>query len=97
VPVQLEVRADGWWWFRCPLVVAGVPCRGRCRKLYLPPGARYFGCRRCHQLTYTSCRESHPCREVALIKQLLAADRRLERLITRMNRRARRRHSSGVC
>ena len=26
-------------------------------KLYLPPGSRYFGCRRCHRLTYTSCQE----------------------------------------
>jgi hypothetical protein len=27
--------------------------------LYLPPRARYFGCRHCHDLTYTSCQESH--------------------------------------
>jgi hypothetical protein len=27
-------------------------------KLYLPPGERRFGCRHCHRLTYTSCRES---------------------------------------
>ena len=27
--------------------------------LYLPPWGRYFGCRDCHGLTYTSCRESH--------------------------------------
>jgi hypothetical protein len=26
-------------------------------KLYLPPPARYFGCRHCHDLTYTSCQE----------------------------------------
>jgi hypothetical protein len=26
-------------------------------KLYLP--RRYFGCRHCHGLTYTSCQESH--------------------------------------
>jgi hypothetical protein len=28
-------------------------------KLYLPPGAGYYGCRHCHELTYTSCQESH--------------------------------------
>lgn len=28
-------------------------------KLYLPPGGRYFGCRCCYQLNYTSCQESH--------------------------------------
>ena len=27
-------------------------------KLYLPPGGRYYGCRHCHELTYTSCQES---------------------------------------
>src|SRR3954469_4827347 len=26
------------WWFTCPLVVRGVPCRRRAGKLYLPPG-----------------------------------------------------------
>jgi hypothetical protein len=41
------------------LVVGGVPCGRRAGKLYLPPGGRYFGCRLCHGLTYTSCQESH--------------------------------------
>jgi hypothetical protein len=26
-------------------------------KLYLPPAARYFGCRHCHDLTYRSAQE----------------------------------------
>ena len=43
------------WWFRCPL----LGCGNRVGKLYLPPGAKYFGCRRCYHLTYESCRESH--------------------------------------
>jgi hypothetical protein len=47
------------WWFVCPLVVNGVPCGRRVGKLYLPPGGRYYGCRHCYRLTYTSCRESH--------------------------------------
>src|SRR5262245_5363573 len=46
------------WWFVCPLVVGGRPCERRAGKLYLPGHARYFGCRRCHDLTYTSCQES---------------------------------------
>lgn len=46
------------WWFCCPLVRQGRPCGARVRKLYLPPGARYFGCRRCYRLTYRSCQES---------------------------------------
>ena len=49
----------GWrWWFTCPLVVNGQPCKRRVRKLYLPPGGLYFGCRHCYDLTYTSCQES---------------------------------------
>ncbi len=47
------------WWFVCPLIVNGRPCNRRVGKLYLPPPARYFGCRDCHDLTYTSCQESH--------------------------------------
>jgi hypothetical protein len=47
------------WWFACPFVVGGAACGRRVGRLYLPPGERHFGCRRCHALTYTSCRESH--------------------------------------
>jgi hypothetical protein len=47
------------WWFVCPLVVSGRACGRRVAKLYLPPGGRFFGCRHCHDLTYTSCQESH--------------------------------------
>ena len=47
------------WWFICPLSVNGRYCGRRVGKLYLPPGGRYFGCRHCHDLTYTSCQESH--------------------------------------
>jgi hypothetical protein len=45
------------WWFVCPLVVRGRPCGRRIGKLYLPPRSRYFGCRHCYDLTYTSCQE----------------------------------------
>jgi hypothetical protein len=47
------------WWFVCPLVIDGRPCNRRAGKLYLPPDGRYFGCRRCYDLTYTSCQQSH--------------------------------------
>jgi hypothetical protein len=47
------------WWFICPLVVNDRPCLRRVGKLYLPGNERYFGCRHCHDLTYTSCQESH--------------------------------------
>jgi hypothetical protein len=45
------------WWFVCPLVVQGCPCNRRVGKLYLPAGGRYYGCRRCYNLTYTSCQQ----------------------------------------
>jgi hypothetical protein len=63
IPTPLETtrlcRGGLRWWGRCPLVVGRRPCERRIGKLYLPPGARYFGCRHCHGLTYTSCQESH--------------------------------------
>jgi hypothetical protein len=61
IPLRTTPSAVGGrrWWFTCPLVANGRPCGRRVGKLYLPPGARYFGCRHCHDLTYTSCQESH--------------------------------------
>ena len=47
-----------WWWL-CPLAVDGRRCLRRVTKLYKPPVKGHFGCRHCHDLTYTSCRESH--------------------------------------
>lgn len=51
------------WWFRCPLVRGdspdGEPCKRRCFKLYNPPGADYFGCRECYDLTYESAQTAH--------------------------------------
>lgn len=47
------------WWFNCPFYVRGRPCNRRAGKLYLPPGARDFGCRTCHALTYRSTQEAH--------------------------------------
>jgi hypothetical protein len=44
------------WWFICPLVTNNVRCGRRVRKLYLQ--GKYFGCRHCHGLTYTSSQES---------------------------------------
>lgn len=37
-------------WFHCP----AQGCGRRCKVLYMPPAARVFACRRCHNLAYTA-------------------------------------------
>jgi hypothetical protein len=44
-------------WFVCPGVVNGVSCSRRMAKLYLK--GRYFLCRACHDLAYSSQQEGH--------------------------------------
>jgi hypothetical protein len=46
------------WWFICPLIVNGYVCNRRVGSLYLANG-KYFGCRRCYNLTYRSSQDSH--------------------------------------
>jgi hypothetical protein len=53
------------WWFVCPIVVAGHACRRRVGKLYLAPGRRYFACRHCCDLAYTSQREDKMTRALS--------------------------------
>jgi hypothetical protein len=55
------------WWFRCPLYSAGSYCGQRVRKIYLPPGGDYFGCRHCYNLTY-QCQKEHDKRVDAILK-----------------------------
>jgi hypothetical protein len=56
--VTTEPRFGGLrWWFICSLSLNGRACGRRVRKLYLPPGGRYFGCRHCYNLTYRSAQE----------------------------------------
>jgi hypothetical protein len=67
-PVRLEMTPTQFggqrWWFTCPLWVNGVACYRRAGKLYLSPGAKYFGCRLCHRLTYRSSQEAHQAERV---------------------------------
>lgn len=44
-------RGSRFWWL-CP------DCGRRCLKLYLPPRARHFACRVCHDLSYESAQSS---------------------------------------
>lgn len=74
------------WWFVCPL--KSESCLGRCRIIYLPPDAEYFGCRECHQLTYES-RQRHremfyerfekPYNAIAAAKKEMARTRSINR------------------
>ena len=63
IPICLEATPTQFggrrWWFICPLIVRGIACNRRAGKLYLPTGARYFGCRKCYDLTYRSCQQAH--------------------------------------
>ncbi|QDS97700.1 hypothetical protein HG15A2_09640 [Adhaeretor mobilis] len=69
IPIQLQWTATNFGgqrrWFTCPLISGDVACRRRVGKLYLPPGARYFGCRKCHRLTYESCNQSNVFEQIA--------------------------------
>ena len=60
--VQLDTTPCNYgglrWWFICPLMKDGRPCRRRCRFLYLPLGGGYFGCRECYDLAYESSQKS---------------------------------------
>jgi len=63
IPIRLDTTYPALgglrWWFTCPLIVDGVPCNRRVGKLFLPPQAKYFGCRHCHRLTYRSSQKAH--------------------------------------
>jgi hypothetical protein len=68
IPVRLEATPTQFggrrFWFICPLTVRGISCNRRAGKLYLPSGAKRFGCRKCHDLTYSSCQEAHQAERV---------------------------------
>ncbi len=83
------------WWFICPLTLNGCSCGRRVGKLYLPPGGRYFGCRRCYDLTYRSCQDSHRFDELyaAIGARRGLSARDVARLLSR-NRRGRKRQKN---
>jgi hypothetical protein len=61
------------WWFLCPLIVNDRPCGRRVAKLYLR--GKYFGCRHCHDLTYTSCQEHNKRVDTAPESRVAAGSR----------------------
>ena len=64
------------YWFICPLCHDGMPCGRRVGTLYCPPGAIYYGCRHCHNLSYESRNESKHGRSAHMGHYLMLARRR---------------------
>lgn len=52
VTTQLHYGGKRYWWV-C------AECDRRVGVLYCPPGAAYWRCRHCYQITYTSSNQSH--------------------------------------
>jgi hypothetical protein len=65
--VQTPLYFGPRYWFLCPGVHNSAPCRRRTRILYFPPNASRLGCRKCHNLIYTSARE-HDARIGAILR-----------------------------
>jgi hypothetical protein len=84
IDLQSTPQALGGYrfWLTCPLVVNGEPCQRRCSKLYLPFGGKYFGCRRCYNLSYESCNESG--RYDFLIRSIAASAKMDPRMVKRL-------------
>ena len=74
------------YWFNCPLSRNGVYCGRRVGKLYKAPGAVYFGCRHCYNLSYESRNESRLGR-FGQLGYLLKAEKQIEELRSRIKRR----------
>lgn len=47
------------YWFACPAPKNDNACCRRVGVLYLEPGDKCFRCRKCCDLTYSSCQDSH--------------------------------------
>ena len=73
------------YWFICPLSKKGVYCGRSVGKLYCPPGANYYGCRHCYNLSYESRNESRLGR-IGQLGYILKVERQIEELSSRVKR-----------
>jgi len=73
------------YWFICPLSRNGVNCGRRAAKLYKAPGAYYFGCRHCYDLSYESRNETRTGM-FSVFGQVLKAERQTEELYGQIKR-----------
>jgi len=73
------------YWFICPLTINGNYCGRRVGTLYKAPGANYYGCRHCYNLSYESRNESRFGR-FAAFGYILKAERQYEELYNKIKR-----------
>jgi len=73
------------YWFICPLSKNGVYCGRRVAKLSKAPGANYFGCRHCYNLSYESRNESRLGR-IGQLGYLLKVENQYEELYKKVKR-----------
>ena len=73
------------YWFVCPLSKSGVYCGRRVAKLYKAPGANYFGCRHCYNLSYES-RNGMRSGMFGAIGGVLRVEKQMEELRSQINR-----------
>jgi len=73
------------YWFICPLSLNGIYCGRRVAKLYKAPGAVYYGCRYCYNLSYESRNKSHSG-WIGQVGYLLTLERQVEKLRSRIKR-----------
>jgi len=72
--------------FQCPVLHDGKPCGRRVGRLYLPPGERFFACRKCHGLTYKSAQQ-HDQRKYDLARDPVALSALLDAALIGPNAR----------
>jgi hypothetical protein len=73
------------YWFICPLSRNGVYCGRRVANLYKAPGASYFGCRHCYNLSYESRNETRSGMFGAF-GGVLRVEKQMEELRSQINR-----------
>ncbi len=73
------------YWFICPFSKNGIYCGRRVAKLYKSPGANYFGCRHCYDLSYESRNEPRFARPGGLYYPLVL-DKRIEEIRQKVKR-----------
>lgn len=73
------------YWFICPLNKNGAYCGKRVAKLYEAPGAVYFGCRHCYDLSYDSRNKSR-CSWIGQLGYAMDLDMQIEKLKSQVKR-----------